>query len=599
MTLLARHSSGHVAQRDPGPTVTFPTTPAARRWWWSTGVVIAVVDLWVLWPGWPSAPAGVLTAGLVTTSFLLTGLLLLGDRRLYPNAWIPVATAAAWTATSAGSRPVGPLPLIEFVADPLAYVLIALFLLRYPDHRLGGRRERVLIATTATWVVVGRLVWTVLTTPQDHGYVGTSMWWPTLVADPVPNEVIGAVYRLGCAVLVALVLVHQVVRLRRAISLDRHVLAPVFVATAAAAVALLTEITARLFPHHAPVFSVVLAVALVSLPGSFLVAAVRRRLTRSVVADLVPELIRPAGPVDLRAVLRRALREPGLDLAFWLPEEDRWVHPDGTPAPPEPAGRRFRLELRADDGEPLGRLEGDRALERHADLADAMLAASALAWRHARLQARVVAQLHEVQASRLRLLEAGQAERRRIERDLHDGLQQRLLSLRMHLAVAISAATTDAERDRLGRLRDDLAEAIREVRDLARGVFPAVLADGGLAPALEALAARTPLPISLRVPDDRWSPTAETTAYHLACEAVSNAVKYASARHVDIEVAVVVRRRPVLRIAVQDDGIGGAVPIPSGGLAGLHDRVAAAGGTLVLDSLSGVGTTITAELPCG
>ena len=202
----------------------------------------------------------------------------------------------------------------------------------------------------------------------------------------------------------------------------------------------------------------------------------------------------------------------------------------------------------------------------------------------------------ELRRSRARIVEAGAAERRRLERNLHDGAQQRLvsLSLALRLAQAKIATSPEAAAEILGQASDELALALEELRELARGIHPAVLTDRGLTAALETLAARAPLPVEIRTPEERLSPSVEATAYYVVAEALTNVVKYAEASAVNVTVE---QRDGHVVVEVADDGVGGAEPAAGSGLSGLADRVAALDGTLRVESPSGGGTRITAEIP--
>ncbi len=202
----------------------------------------------------------------------------------------------------------------------------------------------------------------------------------------------------------------------------------------------------------------------------------------------------------------------------------------------------------------------------------------------------------EVRRSRARIVEAGAAERRRLERNLHDGAQQRLVSLSLALRLAQGKVTSDPEAAAriLGDASDELALALEELRELARGIHPAVLTDRGLTAALETLAARAPLPVELDTPAARLSPQVEAAAYYVVAEALTNVVKYAEASVVNVTVE---QRDGHVVVDVVDDGVGGAEPAAGSGLSGLADRVAALDGTLRVESPSGGGTRITAEIP--
>jgi PAS domain S-box-containing protein len=226
------------------------------------------------------------------------------------------------------------------------------------------------------------------------------------------------------------------------------------------------------------------------------------------------------------------------------------------------------------------------AEQRLADFAE--LATQALANAHAR---------QELAASRARIVEAGDAERRRLERNLHDGAQQRLVSLALNLRLAARACDPDdeASRSAFERAGDELAQALEELRELARGIHPAVLSDRGLEPAIEALAARTLVPVEWEIAlEERLPEPVEAAAYYVVAESLTNAAKHANATMVKVRIA---RENGLARIEVADDGIGGAVADGGSGLRGLTDRVEALGGRLALDSPLGEGTTVRAEIP--
>jgi signal transduction histidine kinase len=205
----------------------------------------------------------------------------------------------------------------------------------------------------------------------------------------------------------------------------------------------------------------------------------------------------------------------------------------------------------------------------------------------------------QLAASRARIVEAADSARRRLERNLHDGAQQRLVALALQLREVEVKLHSDPET--AGRLlasaREALALALDELRELARGIHPAVLSDRGLGPALEALAARTPVPVRISgIPDMRLSPQVEAAAYYLVAEALTNVVKHAGATSVAVDIA---RTDGHTRIEVRDDGAGGAAVAQGSGLRGLADRVEALGGRLEVDSRDGAGTRVVGRIPVG
>lgn len=217
-----------------------------------------------------------------------------------------------------------------------------------------------------------------------------------------------------------------------------------------------------------------------------------------------------------------------------------------------------------------------------------------LAEENASLQARVHEQLEEVRASRARIVAASDAERRRIERNIHDGAQQRLVGLALQLALLKEKEPDDARREALAQAGAQLSEALDELRELARGLHPQVLTVGGLAAALSQLAGRSPVPVTVDATDERFAETIESTAYFVASEALANVAKYSQASRVDVRASTEDGR---LVLEVRDDGVGGADATRGSGLAGIADRLAALDGALTVTSPPGAGTVVRATLP--
>jgi signal transduction histidine kinase len=231
-------------------------------------------------------------------------------------------------------------------------------------------------------------------------------------------------------------------------------------------------------------------------------------------------------------------------------------------------------------------------------LIDAAAAAARISLENARLQAETRAQLVQVQESRARLVTAADEERRRIERDIHDGAQQRLVALGLQLRTVQRrlGTETDPEVERLLEATvNELQVAVDELRELARGVHPVILTEDGLGAALESLAARTPFPVELDTFDDRLPAPVEAAAYFVASEALANVAKHAQASKASVTAR---RRNGTVEIVVTDDGVGGARAEEGSGLRGLVDRVEALGGQLKIESPAGGGTRIVGKIPC-
>jgi signal transduction histidine kinase len=247
------------------------------------------------------------------------------------------------------------------------------------------------------------------------------------------------------------------------------------------------------------------------------------------------------------------------------------------------------------DGRPLAVVVTDPGLALHRDVLDPAVAAVRLSLENVRLQAAALARLEEVTQSRRRLVLAGAEERRRVERDLHDGAQQRLLAVAASLSRARERAPDAASLAVLDAARDDLRAALGELRGLAAGLHPAGLSQSGLAAALGSVTDRLPVGVRTEVEDRRWPPAIEMAAYFVICECLTNVVKHSGALTATVRVN---QQRDHLMLTVMDDGVGGATPSAGRGLAGLADRVAALGGTLSVDSAPGQGTRVQVALPC-
>src|SRR5208282_5573069 len=222
-----------------------------------------------------------------------------------------------------------------------------------------------------------------------------------------------------------------------------------------------------------------------------------------------------------------------------------------------PDGRLVEF-IRTEEGSPIAVVIADPALARYRGLFDAAVQTSGLALKNAQFQAQAARdKLEQVRASRARIVEAGLAERRRLERDLHDGVQQHLLGLAAQLTAAMTRSTDPVATSAFAQARDGLREVLAELRDLAHGIHPAVLSQTGLAAALEDVAERLPLPVRVTAPASRTSPAVEATAYFVACEALTNTVKHAMASSATVTVHITESQ---LEMEIADDGVGGVKP---------------------------------------
>ena len=304
-----------------------------------------------------------------------------------------------------------------------------------------------------------------------------------------------------------------------------------------------------------------------------------------------------SAPEEIEPLLRELLSDPDLEMRFFLPESEVYVDTAGMPVHDDPMDTRVRTPvLRA--GAPVAMVLHRPTGPQRPDPLVTLVEAGELAVEIARLRVELRRQLAEVQASRARIVAAGYAERRRIERDLHDGAQQRLVSIGLRLRHAqheLGSGQPAHADETLEQAVTELALAIDQLRELAHGLPPAQL-DAGLDPALRELAVRAPLPVQVHTTPERFSVGPEAAAYFVACEGLTNAIKHSNATGVVLSAQ---RSNGQLIVRVTDDGVGGAVDKLGGGLRGLHDRVAAHGGSLHVESTPDSGTILTAELPCG
>jgi signal transduction histidine kinase len=338
-------------------------------------------------------------------------------------------------------------------------------------------------------------------------------------------------------------------------------------------------------------------VAVAFAPAVFLAGLLQARLARSAVGDLVVELRRDLASADLRDALARTLRDPSLELAYWLPQFETYVDVDGQPVDLEDLGRGRATTPIDREGEHVGALLHDPSLRDEPELLGAATAAAGIAVENGRLQAELRARLEELRGSRARVIEAGQKERKRLERDLHDGAQQRLVALSMQLRLLAPRIRSDpaAAEALVAKATSELATSVNELRQLAQGIHPSVL-NHGLTVALESLAGRSTVPTALSVElAERLPEAVEIAAYFVVAEAITNIAKYAQASAANVHVS---RRRGAAFVEVSDDGIGGADDARGSGLRGLADRVEALDGRLSVVSPAGCGTTITVVIPC-
>jgi signal transduction histidine kinase len=338
-----------------------------------------------------------------------------------------------------------------------------------------------------------------------------------------------------------------------------------------------------------------LEATLCGLAGGLLAGLLWRPWEQGAVTDLVIELGENRGRT-LRDELARALADPTLEVGYWLPDRRFFVDSDGRAlALSDPDDERSTTLVESEAG-PVAALVHDPAVLDDPGLREAVSAAARLAAANARLTAEVRAQVADLQESRRRILEAGDEERRRLERRLRAGAQERLERLAERLRAVRLDASSEIVRDRVARTGAQLDRTLEELHRLAHGLHPRVLSDAGLAGALSSLAEQAPVTVEVLTPVPELPADVEAVAYFVCSEALANIAKHAGASSASISVTT---GDGHVTVAIEDDGRGGADPACGTGLRGLADRVEALGGIMHVDSPAGGGTRLAAEIPLG
>jgi signal transduction histidine kinase len=521
-------------------------------------------------------------------------------------------TLGLYSATTLDTLATPSLDALGQIAWALVLVVAVYILLSFPEGRLADRVARGVVATTAA---ASALVWGALLATADR----LPEFIPAARCEgdcpPNPVRIVGGGAALADSLTVAswsvtagaliAVAVTLTLRLRDAPSISRRTTIPILASVMAVAgtfaAAALTRASGAAPPTLERLGWFSTAIAL-TIPAAFLAGMLGTRVfAGGALERLVARL--SAGPldVDARRVLADALGDPSLTVAFWRPQRNEYVDTRGRPVQP-PSGTAGRsATIVRQDGDPLAMIVHDPALDAEPGLVGAAGGAALMMLENARLEADLRASVADLRASRARLASAADAGRREIERNLHDGAQQRLVALRMRLADAEARAASDDElRRSLRELGADTEETIDELRSLAHGVYPAVLVDHGLACALTSVARRSPVPVCVEAPlAGRFAPDVEAAVYFCCLEAIQNAAKHAGAG-ATVSVRVEAHGGRVA-FEIRDDGVGFDVDdVADGhGLMNLHDRVAAVAGVVRVVSGRGTGTTVSGNVPTG
>jgi signal transduction histidine kinase len=546
-------------------------------------------------------PALTIALGLfITASFISVGLYAWWRRPHQRFGALMVLVGFLYLLGSLSTSDVSWLFTLGVVLGSLHSAAFVHMILSYPDGRLSCGRIARLVAAAYVLAPLSPLPWLLLGDPEDFNCEGCPPSAIRIADDDVLARILYGLTTMLAVVLTVVVIGILFQRWRAARAPQRRAMAPVLWSAVVLLVLFAASITSFTVgaASTADVLSLLGLIAFASTPWAFLFGLVRSRVVRAgAVSELLRRLGETPGSGPLRELLADAVDDRSLRLAYWLEDKQHWVDAEGKPvelpADDDPARAWTPVEL---ESTRVGAIVHDRTLLDEPDAVRSVAAAAGLAVQNERLAAQLRARVEELRTSRARMIDVALDERRRLERNLHDGAQQRLvaLSLTMRLAQARIGTDPPSAESLLAGAHEELNLAIAELRELARGIHPAVLSDRGLEAALEALAGRSPVPVAMTMPRCRLPYPVEAAAYYVVAEALTNVVRYAEASHATVSIE---RRNGHAIVEVADDGVGGADPSRGSGLQGLADRVAALDGRLEVDSPPGAGTTVRVEFP--
>src|SRR4051812_16115692 len=539
------------------------------------------------------------------------GLFRLSKQRGDRFARLLIATGLLWSVTTLAQSSDSTLYSIGRTGVWLVEAAIVYLLLAFPDGRLTSRIERRLFG--AVLLLVGFLYLPSVflgqfPVPSPWSNCGADCPRNALMvthgAESFIDDFVRPLREGLTVVLFAAVAAVLVQRARRGPPVMTRVLVPVAVVAIFRALALGVYDALRGTGSSSGAVAVVgdifmLSLALVTI--SFALGLLDRRLFVAESLQRLTGLLRPhASAADLRAALADSLQDPSLEVVYWLSgDPGHWVDETGWPVkPPEPDDQYAVTEV-SSDGRRVAAIVHDDGLSQDPALVQASASYALTALENDRLVGQLRSSLEELSQSRARIVAVGDRERRRIERDLHDGAQQRLVALRIRLAMVADRLDTDSPLDAevIRELEHEVDGTIDEVRSFARGVYPSLLAERGLSEALRAAGRSAPLPTMVDAATiGRYPPEVEATVYFSCMEALQNAAKHA---HGASGVTITLTHNPHLRFTVSDDGEGfDPEHVATGaGITNLRDRLAAVGGELHVDSIPGTGTRISGSIP--
>jgi signal transduction histidine kinase len=522
-----------------------------------------------------------------------------------------LAAGLLWSLTALGESSDSLLYSIGRVSGWLVFPVVIYLMLAYPDGRLAAGVDRRLLG--AGTMIVALLF--VGSAPFVEAYPQHSPW-ASCTSDCPPNaffvlsrepavmsDVVAPLGETLGILLFAAVAARQIARWRGARPVRRRALAPVMVMAIVSAASLAAYFIVRRAAPDAEAVKIVATIWSLTIPGiaaAFLLGLVRRRvMVGEVLSTLSVALSQPLDRRQLQTTLATALTDDAVDVL--VPDDDaNWRDTEGRPTEPARFAEAGRAVTAVGDKDgTVAALVHDPELARDPELLSAVRALVLATVRHDQVTSKLATSLHELDVSRQRIARAADLERSRIERDLHDGAQQRLIGLRIKLSLAEEIAARDpvAGARAVHELGGDVDQALEELRSLAHGVYPSLLSDRGILDALRSVAAESPLPVHFGARGvTRQPPEVETAVYFACLEAVQNAIKHARGA---TALWVTLRQDQALGFEVRDDGAG-FTPLDgdgNGGLRNMRDRMEAVGGRLTVESAPGDGTRVRGVVP--
>lgn len=558
-------------------------------------LVTTVTSLACQWPEIDRVPLYVAANVIVTLSLVAVGIFITKEHDKRVLGLTTIVIGLSWSYQWVGTWNFGLFPLISIQFNSLLYFIGIYALITYPKDCPLILRERIALLTSLVMPLTG-LVMPVVSEPEWNGF-RSDAWWPSWFSDVGLFHTAFNVFFYAQAALALGFFIVLYARSRRLKEIDRGIIRPLTLGYAGFGVASALTQSSQLYPS-AEIFEYyfILSIVLFMLPISVFGTQIVRRVRDGSVAEELSQYLASEPPTveAVRDALRKTLHDPELEVFYWSPEVSTYVDSEGqvVSIPSNPS--LLVREVLTRDQQPLAMIVTDSSIERHPRVFETAVNAGSVALENAGLQAIVRSQLEEVKASRVRIAEAAMVERNRIERDFHDGVQQRLLGLLARLGTVKRQLNDEHSVASVSSISSDLKSTLNLLRDLTHGISPPELRQFGLKSAVEVMTEGIPLNVKLNIEDVRYTEIVESTAYFVVCEAFANVMKHACAESVEISVLKIEND---LEITIIDDGVGG-IDENGSGLKGLVDRVSSLRGSMTVGSGLERGSSVKVVIPC-